>query len=101
MACRELADYIENGNVKNSVNFPECSIPRTGDFRIAVYHQNIPNVLSKLLSRLSQDNVNVENMVSKVRKDAAYTLLDISGSCDGIEKEIEGHEGIIKVRVIK
>ena len=101
MASKELIDYIENGNIVNSVNFPEVTMPRSGDHRICVIHRNIPNMLTAITSVFAKDNVNIENLLNKSRGDYAYTLLDVSSdNADTVAEDIEKIEGIIKVRVI-
>lgn len=101
MAARELIDFLENGNIKNSVNMPAVSCPRTGGARICVVHRNIPNIISQLSALVSSKNVNIENMLNKSRKDYAYTIIDIAGdSADDIAQGIRKVDGIIRVRVI-
>ena len=101
MAAKELVDYIENGNITNSVNLPNISMPRSGEVRIGVIHRNIPNVLTSVTAVLGRDNVNIENMLNKSRGDYAYTLLDV-GACDvsEVEKHITAVDGVIRVRII-
>ena len=101
MAAKELVDYIENGNITNSVNLPNISMPRSGDVRISVIHRNIPNVLTSITAVLGRDNVNIENMLNKSRGDYAYTLLDV-GACEisEVEKHISVVDGVIRVRII-
>lgn len=101
MAADELIDYIENGNITNSVNMPNVVMPRSGDVRICVIHKNIPNILNSITSLTTAENVNIENMLNKSKKDYAYTMLDIkSDRSDAIAEEITKIDGVIKVRVI-
>ena len=101
MAAKELIDYIENGNITNSVNLPEISMPRSSEKRICVIHKNIPNMLTSITGIVAQNNVNIENMLNKSKGDYAYTMLDVSGiDSDEITKKIEAVDGIIRVRVI-
>ena len=101
MAADELIDYIENGNITNSVNMPNISMPRSGNTRICVLHKNIPNTLNSITSIVSQNNVNIENMLNKSKKDYAYTMLDVNiDDSESIEKAISEIDGVIKVRVI-
>ena len=101
MAADELIDYIENGNITNSVNMPNVVMPRSGDIRICVIHKNIPNILNSITSLTTAENVNIENMLNKSKKDYAYTMLDIkSDRSDAIAEEITKIDGVIKVRVI-
>ena len=101
MAADELIDYIENGNITNSVNMPNVVMPRSGDVRICVIHKNIPNILNSITSLTTAENVNIENMLNKSKNDYAYTMLDIkSDRSDAIAEEITKIDGVIKVRVI-
>lgn len=101
MAAKELMDYIENGNIVNSVNLPEVTMPRSGENRICVIHKNIPNMLTAITSIFANDGVNIENLLNKSRGDYAYTLLD-TGAADtaAVADEIKAIDGVIKVRVI-
>ncbi len=101
MAAKELIDYIENGNIVNSVNLPEITMPRSGKHRVCVIHKNIPNVLTKITGVISDDNVNIENLLNKSRGDYAYTMLDIDDAdVATLQGEIEEIEGVIRVRII-
>lgn len=101
MAAKELVDYIENGNIVNSVNLPEITMPRSGEHRICVIHKNIPNMLTAITKIVADDNVNIENLLNKSRGDYAYTMLDIgTADTDMVANEIAEIEGVIKVRVI-
>ena len=102
MAAEQLADYLANGNVCNSVNFPAISMPRSGDVRICVLHKNIPAVLSAVTTCLSEQRINIENMTNKSRGDAAYTIIDVTGSADAISREqLAAIEGVIRVRILQ
>lgn len=101
MAARELVDYLENGNIVNSVNMPTVSMPRTTDTRICVLHRNVPNVLANISGVVSANGLNIEKMSNQSRKDYAYTILDVSAKIsDVIVSQIEALDGIIRVRVI-
>lgn len=101
MAALELDDYLSNGNIKNSVNFPALSMPRSGDHRICVLHKNIPAILSQVTSLFSEQHINIENMTNKSRGEAAYTVLDIVGGIENISIEkLCNIDGVIRVRVI-
>ena len=78
MAAKQVADYPDNGNILNSVNFPNVSMPRAGVQRICVLHRNVPNVLSRVTSLVSAEGINIENMSNGSRGEEAYTILDIS-----------------------
>ena len=102
MAADEMKDYLENGNIKNSVNLPNVSMPReNGAKRVCIIHQNIPNMISTLTGVLANIGVNIENMQSKSKKEYAYTILDVTGNVnDDTVKAINDNDGIIFVRVI-
>ena len=101
MAAKELVDYIENGNITNSVNFPNISMAKSGIYRIAVIHKNIPNMLTAITSIVAKDNVNIENLLNKSRGDIAYTMLDIN-DCDieMLKNHISALDGVVRVRII-
>ena len=101
MACAELKDFLETGNIHNSVNYPDAVIPHTGDTRICVFHKNIPNVLAQITSVLSENNINVENLVNRSKKDNAYTLVEIIGALsDDAYKAICNVDSVVRVTVI-
>ena len=101
MAAKELIDYIENGNIVNSVNLPEITMPRSGENRVCVIHKNIPNMLTAITGIFAGNNVNIENLLNKSRGDYAYTMLDI-GEADisAVSEKIGAIDGVIRVRVI-
>lgn len=99
MAAVEIRDYLENGNITNSVNMPAVSMPRTGDARICVIHKNIPNMITEISAKISASGANIENMQSKSRKNYAYTILDVTGSAD--IDAIASVADVVRVRVIK
>lgn len=103
MAVKELMDYLENGNIKNSVNYPNCDMGIcTGAGRIAVHHKNIPNMIAQFTSVCAKDGINITDMTNKSKGNYAYTLLDLGNpATEKIVKDIALIEGIIKVRVIK
>ena len=101
MAARQLDDYLKNGNIKNSVNYPNVEMPRSGVARICVLHQNIPSILTKITAAVADEGLNIENLTNKSKGENAYTLLDVSStpSEDAIAR-IASVEGINRVRVI-
>ncbi|MCI5937620.1 MAG: phosphoglycerate dehydrogenase [Eubacterium sp.] len=103
MAVSEICDFMENGNIKNSVNYPNCDAGVCSTKgRITIAHKNIPNMLTQFTALFSNDGVNIENMVNKSRGEYAYTILDIcSDSSEEVVKELQNMDGVIKVRVIK
>ncbi len=101
MAANELIDYIENGNIKNSVNLPNASMNATGT-KVCVIHKNVPSIISSITKKIGDKGLNIENMVNASKKDFAYTMMDIIGDVtDSIVDEIKSIDGIIRVRVIK
>ena len=101
MAARQLDDYLTNGNIKNSVNFPNLEMPRSGAARVCVLQANIPAALSKITAALSDEGLNIENIIGKSKGDNAYTVADLSSmpSPDAVAR-IAQVEGVYKVRVI-
>ena len=99
MACDELKEYLENGNIINSVNYPALSLARssTENVRFCVMHKNVPELLKKVLSEV---NGNVENMLSKSRGDYAYAIIDVAGGTPDNAAAIAAIEGVIRVRAI-
>ena len=102
MAVNEIVDYLENGNITHSVNYPSVSVPRSGKTRITILHKNVPNVISNISAAVANENINIDNMVNKSRGEFAYTMLDTDTdvSDDAIEA-IKALDNIIRVRVIK
>lgn len=101
MAARELDDYLVNGNIRNSVNYPTVEQPRTGIARICVLHANIPAVLSGITTALAADGVNIENMTNKSKGDNAYTVLDVSPRpAENATAHIRAISGVRRVRVL-
>lgn len=101
MAALELIDYIENGNIKNSVNYPDASMNAAGT-KICVMHKNVPAVISALTAALGDAGINIDNMLNKSKKDYAYTLIDAAGAVsDDVVSKLCAVENVIKVRVIK
>lgn len=100
MAAHELADYLENGNILNSVNFPNCSLPEDNIGRIAIAHKNIPNVIAKFTEALS--SVNISDMINKSKGELAYTIINTDHAipAEAIEK-LNQIDAVIRVRVIK
>ena len=101
MAADQLKAYLQDGNIINSVNYPDVNVPRAGDLRICVLHRNIPNMLAQISSVVSACGVNIASMTNKSRKDLAYTLLDVEGAvCDDVADKIAAIDGIIRVRIL-
>ncbi len=102
MAAREIVDFVENGNITNSVNFPNCSSSRTGKMRIAVFHKNVKNVISSVSDLIAKENINISSFNSQSGGAMAYALLDLDDeiSAATVEK-IRKLDNIVRVRVIK
>jgi len=101
MAADELIDYLENGNIKNSVNFPDIKNPKGGDESICVIHRNVPNILAQISTALSGEGINIENLSSRSKKDYAYAVFEINGHCpDSVVAKLTAVDGIIRVNLI-
>lgn len=101
MAAQELDDYLKNGNIKNSVNYPNVEMPRSAVARICVLHQNVPSILTKITAAVADEGLNIENMTNKSKGENAYTMLDVSSTpSDDAIARISAVEGINRVRVI-
>ena len=102
MAAHELRDYIENGNITNSVNYPDASLPHSGDYRLCVLHKNTPGIVAQLATVVADEKLNIENMVNKSKGDYAYTIIEIKGALpqSSVDK-VATLENIIRIRVIE
>ena len=101
MAAIELNEYLTNGNIKNSVNYPNVDMPRSSVARICVLHANVPAVLTKVTAAVADEGLNIENMTNKSKGENAYTVLDISSApSDAAVARIAAVEGVTRVRVI-
>ena len=98
MAANELIDYIERGTIRNSVNFPNAELAKTGDALVCVLHKNTPAIISQVTAAVSDKGANIENLVNKSKKDWAYTILDVNGEVD--VEAINAVDGVVKVRVL-
>ena len=101
MAAEELRDYLENGNIKNSVNLPDVYLDRSGAQRLCVLHKNIPAMLASITALLSRDGVNVENLSNKSKGDYAYTLVDLGAKVEpAVLEDLRTLPNVIRVRAI-
>lgn len=101
MAAQQTADYLLNGNIKNSVNLPCVSLDRMGESRICIIHKNVPRMLNHFLDLIGEANINVSHMINKPRGDYAYTIIDTDTAIDHkIPEAISGVEDVIRVRVL-
>ena len=103
MAVQEITDYLENGNIKNSVNYPACDMGVCqAASRIAVLHMNIPNMIGQITAILAAQGVNISDMTNKSRDKYAYTLLDLEHKPEEATVEkLKAIEGVLRVRVVK
>lgn len=103
MAVDELKDYLENGNIKNSVNYPACDMGIcNGAGRVAVLHKNIANMITQFTAAFGESDINISDMTNKSRGEYAYTLLDIDKAADEkIMERLKGINGVFKVRIVK
>lgn len=103
MAVKEIRDFLENGNIRNSVNFPNCSMGVcTGTGRVTICHKNIPGMLGAFTTVMGNAGVNISDMTNKGKGDYAYTMMDLeSEATEEIVKALEAVDGVLKVRIIK
>ncbi|MDR2400973.1 MAG: 3-phosphoglycerate dehydrogenase [Deferribacteraceae bacterium] len=102
MAVAEIMDYLENGNIKNSVNFPDVALERSGTFRLCLVHKNIQGELNNILSLLSAENINVENMINKSKNEYAYTLMDLNTQVsESMLEKVRNIKDMIRLRTIE
>ena len=103
MAANELVDYLENGNIKNSVNFPSCDMGVCqAEGRVAILHKNVPNMIGQITSAFAKNGYNISDLTNKSKASKAYTLIDIeSKASEKLVDELNAIDGVLKVRVIK
>lgn len=101
MAAKEIMAYLEDGNIVNSVNYPNCSAPRiAGKARVCVLHNNTPNILAQITAFFGEKGINIEHMTNNAKGDYAYTILDVDNADDSVVTSAKAVEGIIAVRVL-
>ncbi|WP_053362907.1 phosphoglycerate dehydrogenase [Bacillus sp. FJAT-27251] len=105
MAARQVKEFLETGNIKNSVNFPNASLPYTGKRRVAAFHKNVPNMVGQITSAISSYELNIADMVNRSRGDYAYTMIDIDNRINGdtvpgLLAKIQQIDGMVSIRVI-
>lgn len=97
MAANELIDYLENGNIKNSVNFPNLNLPHTAAHRVVILHKNIPNTIARITGSLAEQNINIENLVNASKGDYAGTIAETNSPIDdSVIEKIASVDGIIR-----
>ena len=100
MVANEVIEYVEKGNIINSVNLPNATLDAVGT-KVCIIHKNIPDIVSKITSVMGDNNLNIENMVNKSKGNFAYTILDVNGDVPSeLVEKIQSKDSIIKVRVI-
>ena len=100
MAAEQLVDYIENGNIRNSVNYPEIVLPRTESNRVIVLHENIPNIITQISGALASDNVNIESLLSQAKGNNAVSIFDTNDNIiEKIVSDISAIKGVVRVMV--
>lgn len=98
MAAEQLIDYIENGNIRNSVNYPEIVLPRTESNRVIVLHENIPNIITQISGALASDNVNIESLLSQAKGNNAVSIFDTNNVItEKVISDISAIKGIVRV----
>ena len=101
MVADQLRDYLEHGNIQNSVNFPNVAMPRESSFRIAVANSNVPNMLGQISTTMAKAGLNIHNMVNKSRGDMAYTLVDVDSQVkQDVIEALSRIEGVLAVRYL-
>jgi D-3-phosphoglycerate dehydrogenase len=101
MAALQLMDFLEHGNIKNSVNFPECTLDRSGKKRITISNTNTPGMIEKITKLMADNQLNIADMINKSRGNLAYNIIDLEGEVNGdLVKKISATEGVIGARVL-
>ena len=101
MVAENLREYLENGNIRHSVNFPEAIMPRTEGQRLTVANMNVPNMVGQISTCLAEEGLNIVDLLNKSRGPIAYTLVDVEGEVSGeLRDRIAGIEGVLRVRVL-
>ncbi|MBO5353845.1 MAG: phosphoglycerate dehydrogenase [Lachnospiraceae bacterium] len=102
MAVKQVMDYLENGNITNSVNYPAVDVGIcTTPARVGIFHDNVPNMLAQFTSVFSAEGINIDNMVNKSKGESSYTVLDVDAANEAIAAKLEAIAGVRKVRIIK
>jgi D-3-phosphoglycerate dehydrogenase len=102
MAAKQLKDYLENGNIVNSVNLPNCDMPRSGAMRICLIHKNVPNMVGRISAAVAQRNANIANMANRSRGNYAYTILDLDEDINNhLYDDLCAIDGMIRARILK
>jgi len=101
MAVRQVRDFLENGNVKNSVNFPDCEMASVGKARLLIANRNVPNMVGQITSLLAKEKINIADMINRGRGDYAYNIIDLDSDVDGsVVGKIKAIDGVVMARLI-
>jgi D-3-phosphoglycerate dehydrogenase len=101
MAAMQLMDFLENGNIKNSVNFPECALDRTGKKRLTISNQNSPGMIERITHFMADNKINIADMINKSKGNVAYNIIDLDGDItEDLVKKIRAAEGVLGVRAL-
>ena len=101
MIAKQIKEYLENGNIINSVNFPDAKMPRAGKERLAITHRNVPNMVRQITKAIAEDEANIVDMLNKSKGEFAYTLIDIEEEISNtVIENIKKVDGILKVRAL-
>ena len=102
MVAKQIKDYLENGNIVNSVNFPEAKMPRAGEERLAITHKNIPNMVGQITNAIAEVGINIVDMLNKSRDEVAYTLIDLESEISDMAIDnLKQIDGILTLRVLQ
>ncbi len=101
MAADQIKDFLENGNIRNSVNFPQLQLDRVGGFRLSITNENVPRILGGILAILADENINVMDMLNKSRDEVAYNLIDVASEpSEALLAQMRALDGVVNVRLI-
>ena len=104
MAAKELREFLKYGNIRNSVNYPNCEMPYTpGKARVSIMNKNIPNMIGSIAAVFAKEQLNIDNMINKSKGDWAYTLIDLDtldGKGNELLSELNAIEGVVKTRIV-
>lgn len=103
MAVKQIRNYLENGNIKNSVNYPNCDMGKcVAESRVAICHKNIVNMISQFTAVFGDEGINISDLINKSKGDYAYTLLDLQSKAKPeLVEKLESLDGVLKVRIVK
>jgi D-3-phosphoglycerate dehydrogenase len=101
MVADQLRDYLEDGNVTNSVNFPDINLPRNGGYRMAIVNSNVPNMVGQISTDLAEAGLNILDMLNRSRGDVAVTLIDVDQRCpEETVTRLRAIDGVLSVRCL-